>query len=228
MQKVTALDNKNGNVGSFENWNIFEFVINLFFPKDYFDTYLQGFEKFENSIKLRKPDFENAFFDQIVVCSDYKKLEKLLHRAKFNGEISIVSDFAKIMSICLKKAISQNLILEPDLLIFVPPDAKRLGIRGFHLPQILTQKVSQKTKIPFVKILKKTKQTQAQTQLNREKRLVNLENSFELIGEISPKIKTVCLIDDICTTGSTLNECVRILKQNYPYLQVFALVLASN
>ena len=45
--------------------------------------------------------------------------------------------------------------------------------------------------------------------------LLNLENCFKM-GEISTKIKIICLIDDICTTGTTLNECAKILKQEYP------------
>lgn len=207
-----------------QSWNIFDFGLNLFFPKDFFDRYLQDFEP---QTKIRKADLNNPYFDQILVSSNYSSVEKLLHRAKFGRELAICDDFARIMSYNLEQSIGESIVPKPDLLICVPPDNGRLKLRGFHLPEILMTKISQKTKIPFAHILKKTKKTQAQTKLNRIERLVNLENCFKM-GEISTKIKIICLIDDICTTGTTLNECAKILKQEYPYLFIFALVLASN
>lgn len=232
MNKITTLNKVSGNLQknnapnltNYSSWNVFDFLLNLFFPKDFFDKYLQDFEL---QTKQRKPDLDNPHFDQILVSSNYNSVEKLLHRAKFGGELAICEDFAKIMSGNLEQSIEQKIIPKPDLLIFVPADPRRLKVRGFHLPEILMTKISQKTKIPFAKILQKTKQTQAQTKLGRTERLVNLENCFK-IQEIDEKIKIVCLVDDICTTGTTLNECAKILKQNYPNLEVFALVLASN
>ena len=211
---------KNSNYST----NILDFLLDLFFPKDYFNKYLKDFDP---QTKIRKPDLDESFLDTILVSSNYFSVEKLLHRAKFGQELSICEDFAKIMSGNLEQNIEQKIIPKPDLLICVPADKSRFKLRGFHLPEILMTKISQKTQIPSAQILQKTKQTQAQTKLDRTTRLVNLENCFE-IQEIDKKIKTICLIDDICTTGTTLNECVKILKQNYPYLEIFALVLASN
>lgn len=233
MNKITTLNefsdslqkNNAPNLTNYSSWNVFDFLLDLFFPKDFFDKYLKDFKP---QTKTRKPDLDNPHFDQILVSSNYNSVEKLLHRAKFGEELAICEDFARIMSGNLEQSIEQKIISKPDLLICVPADPSRLKVRGFHLPEILMTKISQKKKIPFAKILQKTKQTQAQTKLDRTTRLVNLENSFEINQEINPKIQTICLIDDICTTGTTLNECAKILKQNYPYLEVFALVLGSN
>jgi len=208
---------------------VFSFISDLFFPKDFFDTYLpKEINKQSFVSKIRKPDFLDASFEKILVSSEYSQIEKLLERAKFGAETAIISDFAKIMSANLETQMEQKIIPKPDLLTFVPSDPERLFRRGYHLPEILCQKISFQTKISSLKILEKIQTTKAQTHLNRAERLVNLEKSFAMKKVSLANLKTICLIDDVATTGSTLDECVKTILELNPFLEIFALVLASN
>ena len=74
---------------------------------------------------------------------------------------------------------------------------RRYGSNRLTLKQVLTKKQS----------------TLPQTQLPRAKRLVNLTGAFAVKANSSVQDKTVLLVDDIFTTGSTINECARTLKQ---------------
>lgn len=204
---------------------MFSLLSDLFFPKDYFDTYLP---KQDFAARIRKVDTPNPSFQKILVSVNYSQIEKLLERSKFSGETAIIPDFAKIMSSNLEIQINQKTIPRPDLLTFVPPDSKRLASRGYHLPEQLAQKISLQTKILNIQILEKIQPTKAQTHLPRAERLTNLKKSFALKKFPLANFNTICLIDDVATTGSTLDECAKTILQTNPFLNIFALVLAGN
>jgi predicted amidophosphoribosyltransferase len=75
--------------------------------------------------------------------------------------------------------------------------------------------------------LKKTKNTRFQASLDRAGRLKNLKNVFEFKWNewFLYKIKTVILVDDITTTGSIMNEVAKLIKNKYPKISVWRIVL---
>ena len=76
-------------------------------------------------------------------------------------------------------------------------------------------------------IIKRIKDTPHQTGLSRDNRKENLLNGFEVLDKVVIKDKTILLIDDIYTTGSTLNECAKILKK-HGATRVIGLTLART
>ena len=125
------------------------------------------------------------------------------------------------------------------LFTFVPPDSARFLQRGFHLPEILCQKIVQKLNVIsnnqktfcYDQIFTKGKSTQKQTGMSRKNRLQNLNNKIQINQNL---IKNLCnydyiiIIDDICTTGATLNECAKTLKNEYQFLNISGIAVASN
>jgi predicted amidophosphoribosyltransferase len=81
-----------------------------------------------------------------------------------------------------------------------------------------------------IKILKKTRNDKEQKELSRSERLINLKESFRLKFKNLKNIKSpnFLLVDDVLTTGSTLNECTKTIKEGIPDSKVCALVIASN
>ena len=69
-------------------------------------------------------------------------------------------------------------------------------------------------KTPIRDIIRKTRRTKPQSILHREERLENLINAFRLKRGVKIKRKKILLIDDVMTTGATLNECAKCLIQN--------------
>ncbi len=164
------------------------------------------------------PEFSShysaVFYDDVV--------RNVIHQLKYGAAQHMLPLLAQWV---LKKYIS-SLVLA-DYLVPVPLSSKRLSRRTFNQSLELSRLISKKTGIPLiVHGLQKIKETPAQTQLNRKKREENLEGAFIWKGR-SLRDKTVLLIDDVYSTGSTLNACARALKSSQPD-QIMALTVAYN
>lgn len=100
-----------------------------------------------------------------------------------------------------------------DLIIPMPIHKNRVKSRGFNQSEILVENLKDKYTIEKDVILR-IKDTPHQTGLSRENRKINLKSAFEVIDKEKIKDKTILLVDDIYTTGSTLNECSKTLFKN--------------
>ncbi len=100
------------------------------------------------------------------------------------------------------------------IIIPIPLSRKRLRQRGYNQSELLGKFLSDKLSIRIENnVLYKIKETISQVEIkDRNKRLKNLEGAFEVKNAEIIKNKNVILIDDITTTGATLNEARRILK----------------
>jgi predicted amidophosphoribosyltransferase len=115
------------------------------------------------------------------------------------------------------------------LITCVPADPDRELIRGYHLPRLLAQKISSKLDLDFLEILRKPQTTQAQGSLNREQRLINLADKFELEEDIDlSECQNLIIIDDLTTTSSTLSECAKTILRTHPNMKIIAIAVASN
>lgn len=99
-----------------------------------------------------------------------------------------------------------------DVLVPVPVHPSRRRSRGFNQAEILAEKVGRQLGIPVCPNgLKRVKKTLPQKELNQEERLLNLRQAFAP-GALPEGAKTVLLVDDIYTTGSTVEACARVLR----------------
>lgn len=112
------------------------------------------------------------------------------------------------------------------LTIPVPLHLKRLQERGFNQSLLLARHVACRlhTKLDFLS-LRRIKYTSPQTGLGKDERRKNVKGAFRLQDPDIVKGKTVLLVDDVATTGNTLNECARVLKKA-GCKKVFCLILA--
>jgi len=95
----------------------------------------------------------------------------------------------------------------------VPLHPARQRERGFNQASLLAELLSAQTSIPVKPLLERTRYTTTQTALDRSERMENLHNAFRLRKNADVRGWRVLLVDDVLTTGSTLNECARILKR---------------
>ena len=111
-------------------------------------------------------------------------------------------------------------IWENSILIPVPLDKKKLKIRGYNQSEELARELSKVLQIPLVADnLIKIKSTKPQMELKKEERENNLENAFVIKNGVKSDLtpfngKKVFLVDDVYTTGSTMEECAKVLKEN--------------
>ncbi len=163
---------------------------------------------------------EYKSLDNLLVVTDYKNplLEKAIKVFKYR----FVSDMAKPLSHLVKKYITWlaknknfNLAADNPVIIPIPLHPRRLNWRGFNQAEIIAQSLGNSIQQNIqTNILIRTKQSRAQADIKeKDQRLDNPKKKFQVINTSITKNKTIILIDDICTTGATLNECARILKE---------------
>ena len=101
-----------------------------------------------------------------------------------------------------------------DIMIPIPISLSRKRERGYNQSELLARKISKMAGIPIeMQVLKKAKNNQPQSSLNKEQRRENVKNVYKVQNEVKIQNKEILLLDDIYTTGSTANECARMLKQ---------------
>lgn len=120
----------------------------------------------------------------------------------------------------------ENMNLETDVIIPVPMHKQKLKIRGYNQTELLAKELSAKINVAYsFNNLIKTRETTTQTKLNKAERLENLAGSFEVVNREEIVNKNILLIDDVFTTGATIEETSKILKfagANKIYVLTFA------
>src|SRR3989338_7319471 len=156
---------------------------------------------------------KKPFFDDSITVFRYNEvLKKAILEMKYYDNNLLAKRFAQIL---IKKIapIASNY----DFLVAVPLHKKRLKERKFNQAVLICKFL--KKEFPHFKfypdLLIRTKFTKTQTSLNKKQREKNLQNIFEIKEKYCQKIigKNILLIDDVITTGNTLNGCAKILKK---------------
>lgn len=151
------------------------------------------------------------FHFQFAVCgyeaNDVVRL--LIHRFKYHG----ISRLERILSQLIFRAWRDErvAVLPPEILVPVPLHPSRERERGFNQARRLAESLSRQTGIPCVSLLKKSVSTEPQALLNRRQRRQNLRGAFILRHNKPLNGRFVMLVDDVLTTGSTLEECSKTL-----------------
>lgn len=127
-----------------------------------------------------------------------------------------VKDMAKTLSfLIIMHLINSKNILEVKgfSLVSVPLHKSKLRQRGYNQSEELAKELSKILKIPVLgNVLAKNKKTPAQMELKREERLKNIYGTFACVKPESVKNQKILLVDDVFTTGSTMEECASVLK----------------
>lgn len=173
-------------------------------------------------------NLEPNYLDKLIVLTHYNSpLKKLIVAYKYQK--------GKILVKTLTELIWHSIILERvDLLTFIPLHPKKENLRGFNQTQLLAENLAQKLNTPCQNILIKTKHHRAQAETNsKSERQNNILNTFTIDPKFEKFLQTnkppnsVLIIDDVITTGSTLNEVAKILK-SIGINQVYGFALAHD
>jgi ComF family protein len=184
--------------------------------------------------RCKKYQFEkNSFLtlDALVCATDYQKIAKLVHLFKYDFVTELGVPLGKI----IVRALQENNLALPDFIIPIPIHQRKLKWRGFNQAEILAGAVSQNLTPGFPILVRanlvfRQKKTHAQMKIkNYLARLENLRNAFALVPDAKQVIKgkKILLIDDIATTGATLFECAKTLK-NAGAKEVTAAIIARQ
>jgi ComF family protein len=118
--------------------------------------------------------------------------------------------------------------LDFDYIISVPLHNSKMKSRGYNQSELIAKYIANKLNIPYVNALKRIKKTIKQSSQSKINRTKNLENSFEINKSSKNHViknSSVLLVDDVYTTGSTANECSRVLL-NFGVSKIYVITIA--
>lgn len=188
----------------------------------------------KQKIRPLNPQFQKTsefkHLDGVIYALDYAKnpqIKSAIQQFKYRFTQELADYFGDLIS---EKVEELNMVKNRTIyLVPVPLHKKRLNYRGFNQAEVISNAVKQRragTKIS--PILKRVRHTEQQAKLSKHERHQNLESAFE-VGDFSTidSEGVTFIVDDVCTTGATLENCAKVLKEN-GVKKVYGLVVARS
>jgi ComF family protein len=129
-------------------------------------------------------------------------LREIIHHLKYSDRVSLARPLGDILKQCLEREPFKG-----DVVIPVPLHRSRERRRGFNQAELIAKRLGRPMN---TRLLRRRKDTPSQTGLTRNERKRNLAAAFEVRGRVNG---TFIVVDDVYTTGSTMNEIARTLKR---------------
>lgn len=151
------------------------------------------------------------FIDELNIAGDYddRRLAELIKLLKFKSVLGASRPLISWLTLFWQGIAAFQ---TPDLLVIpIPLSLKRQRERGFNQAEIIARGLAANFGYELNLELMKIKDTKAQSSLNAQKRKFNLIDAFKWSGQI-PINRDILLIDDVITTGTTMNEAAKVLK----------------
>ena len=153
---------------------------------------------------------ENYFDKHIYFFKYESNIRKLILNYKFNEKSYLYKTFTNFM---IKNENFCRIVESYDIIIPVPISKKRNKQRGYNQSFLIAKELSKQLNIKIVNdCLYKNKNIIEQSKLGKEERKENIQGVYSILNSEKIKNKKIILVDDIFTTGSTANECCKMLK----------------
>ena len=157
---------------------------------------------------------ENKHLDGLLSASslDQRLVKEMIHKIKYG--------YIKELSLpCALLILTHLQIVGKDIsqysLIPIPLSGTKKRRRGFNQSEEIARAIVEATSLPLIsEVLIKTKNSRAQVDLGRKERIENIKNCFAVKNKEKIEGKKILLLDDVYTTGSTMNECAKVLKES--------------
>ena len=162
----------------------------------------------ESEICHNCPDYK-TFFDRNVAVFKYEDVKDIIHKFKYAKKPWLGKIMGKIMAEFLLDK-HRDMLNLTNVMIPTPIHRKKLNARGFNQSYIMALEISKLTGIELLDGVKRVKNSKAQSLVSLEERAVNVTNAFLAIKDVSDK--NILIVDDIYTTGNTINSISQELK----------------
>lgn len=157
----------------------------------------------------RRGDFHFDFARSYGRLED--PLQAIIHQFKYGSHASLARPLARLLHALWVQSCQDR---DADMIVPVPLHKARRKERGFNQAWLLARHLSRWTRIPLKdKVLVRYRATAVQAGLSRGQRRRNIQGAFRVVDRAAVRKRTVLLVDDVFTTGATLNECARMLRK---------------
>ncbi len=153
-------------------------------------------------------------------------MQRLMHQFKYRGDKDLGLQLGRMMG----ESLNRSGLFKIDALIPLPLFASKEKRRGFNQATILCEGMAENMKVPVLKdVVARTQYTDTQTKKGRIERWQNMEGKFILADPAAISDKHVLLVDDVVTTGATLEACgAELLKSTNLKLSIATLCYAAR
>ncbi len=178
----------------------------------------------QNKLQEIAPNLKEIYFDDLQIMAKFSgSIAKLLKALKYHDSKNIAPMLARMLW--------RHLVIpQVDLITFIPLHPYKLRVRGYNQCQEIALELGKLSGIAVKNLLLKKKNTKAQAQIkDQDERLRRMDDLFQVRNKYKNLIKNkiIIIIDDVITTGATLNAASKTLKEA-GVKQVFALIIASK
>jgi ComF family protein len=138
-------------------------------------------------------------------------IRDMIHRLKYRGELHLRNPLGRLLASALDDERLRG--FEFDLILPVPLHPTRFRERGFNQAELLAEALARITGRPARRLLERTRYTGTQTALHRDERMENLRGAFRLRQYADVRDLRLLIVDDVLTTGATLDACAHTLRE---------------
>lgn len=183
-------------------------------------------QKFYLQDRIKEHDKNRLENVEIVHIFKYDELiRKLILRYKFNDKAYLYKTFCEFI---VKEEKVVDFIKSYDIIIPVPIHKLRMRERGYNQSELIADELSKIVKIDFSSnVLIKIKNNKVQSKLNKKEREENTKNVYKTINAEKIYNKRILILDDVYTTGATIDSCIEEIKKGKPS-QIGVLTLAKD
>ena len=163
--------------------------------------------------KIENYKNNSSFFDEHIYLFQYDgEIRDTILKYKFNEKSYIYRTFLEFIKnnekICAQ-------IKKYDIIMPVPISKKRFSARGYNQSSLIAKNFANMLNLDYTeKVLIKFKDNKPQSEMKQDTRKSNVKGVYKVINKEKIYKKTVLIIDDIFTTGNTVDECAKVLKEN--------------
>ncbi|HBR13402.1 MAG TPA: hypothetical protein DD697_01720 [Candidatus Komeilibacteria bacterium] len=194
-------------------------ILKLIFPVECLNCGRENYYLCDNCLKkiLVQPtlapfDHPLTHLDGVLTATNYHEnlIAQTIHYFKFRFIQALAEPLAGLLIDFVKKI---DFDLKNSLVIPVPLNKKRLLERGFNQSYLLAKIFAEHFNLPLsAEVVSRSRNTPHQVGLNQKQRRLNINNAFTLNLPEAVRNKNIILIDDVVTTGATLEEIAKLLK----------------
>ena len=153
---------------------------------------------------------QRHFFDRGFSVFRYRSVSGSVYRFKYSGRREYADYYGEVTTKILGEKIRE---ISPDVLVPIPMYSAKRRRRGYNQAEVLARSIGKRTGIPVdANLVKRTRNTVPMKMLDRRGRHANLKKAFNITGN-DVKFKSIILIDDIYTTGSTIDAVSKELRK---------------